>query len=331
MRTVRFKNPPSIIGAGCIGGKKEGEGPLGEYFNRICTDALFGEKNWERAESKFLENAVESSLISAGMDAVDVMISGDLINQCASSSFAARELGFPFFGIYGACSTFGEGLALGSMLVSSGYFDSSLVAASSHFCSAEKQFRTPLNYGGQRTPTAQWTVTGAGAAVLSLAHKPPFVTHVTVGRVRDRGITDANNMGAAMAPAFADTLITHFKETGRTPQDYDMIYSGDLGIVGKEIATKLVMDGGYDISNNYDDCGCMIYDVEKQDVHAGGSGCACSATVFCGYLLKKMYSGELNQILIVPTGAMLNTSSPLQGESIPGIAYAAAISMNSID
>ena len=331
MRTVAFSKPPSIIGVGSIVGKKEGEGPLAEYFDKICTDLLFGEKSWELAESKFLQSAIGLALESAHLNKVDVMLSGDLINQCCSSAFAAREVGFPLFGIYGACSTFGEGMLLGSMLVSAGYFDTALFAASSHFCSAEKQFRTPLEYGGQRTPTAQWTVTGAGAAILSLTHEPPFVTHITVGRLRDRGITDPNNMGAAMAPAFADTIVTHFKETGRMPSDYDMILSGDLGSVGKKLAIELVSRAGYDISKNYEDCGCLMFDADKQDVHAGGSGCACSATVFCAYILDKMEKGEINQVLFAPTGAMLSSSSTLQGESIPGISYAAAISMNKVD
>lgn len=283
------------------------------------------------AESKFSKASVELALENSGLEKVDVMLGGDLINQCYATAFAARDLGFPLFGLYGACSTFGEGLALSAMLVSAGYFDTSLSTASSHFCSAEKQFRTPLAYGGQRTPTAQWTVTGAASLVLSLTHKPPFITHITIGKLKDRGITDANNMGAAMAPAFADTIITHFKETGRTPKDYDLILSGDLGCVGKEIAIELVKNAGYDISSNYEDCGCLIFDSEKQDVHAGGSGCACSGTVFCGYILERMKKGELNQVLFAPTGALLNSSSTLQGESIPGISYAVSVSMNKVD
>ncbi len=330
MRTVKLKHPASIIGTGCVVGKKEGEGPLREYFDKICEDPLNGESSWEAAESKFLKQAIELALSSSGLEKTDLLIAGDLINQCTSSAFAARDIGFPLLGVYGACSTFAESLIIGSMLVSAGYFETALAAASSHFCSAEKQFRAPLEYGGQRTPTAQWTVTGAGAAVLGLTHEPPFVTHITVGRLRDRGITDANNMGAAMAPAFADTIVTHFKETGKEPQDYDLILSGDLGSVGKGIATELVSRGGYDISKNYEDCGCLIFD-EKQDVHAGGSGCACCASVFCGYILNRMKKGELKNILFAPTGAMLSSSSTLQGESIPGISYAAAISMNKID
>ena len=330
MRTIKFKYPPSIIGSGCIVSKKESEGPLAQYFDKICEDPLFGEKSWESAESKFLETAVEIALKSSNLQKVDLMVSGDLMNQCTSSVFAARDVGFPIFGVYGACSTFAEGLSLAAMLVSAGYFETILASTSSHFCSAEKQFRTPLEYGGQRTPTAQWTVTGAGAAILALTHKPPFITHITVGRLRDRGITDANNMGAAMAPAFADTIITHFKETGRTPDDYDLILSGDLGSVGKAIAIELVSQGGYDISKNYDDCGCLIFDMKTQDVHAGGSGCACSASVVCGYILNKMKKGELNQVLYAATGAMMSPTSCMQGESIPGISYAVSISMDKV-
>lgn len=325
MRTVVFKNPPSIIGSGNMVGQKEGEGPLGNCFDRIIADPMFGEKSWEAAESKFLQGAARIALESAGLERADIMFSGDLQNQCTSTVFSVRELDLPFFGIYGACSTFAEGIMLASMAVAGDFYPTAMAAASSHFCSAEKQFRTPLEYGGQRTPTSQWTVTGAGAVIIGKNDKPPFIISATAGRIRDRGITDPNNMGAAMAPAFADTIITHFKETGTSPKDYDMILSGDLGRVGGGIAVELIGNAGYDISSVYNDCGCMIFD-ESQDVHAGGSGCACSAAVLTGHILKKIEAGNLGRILFAATGAMLSRSSTLRGESIPGISYAVSVS-----
>lgn len=325
MRTIKFKNAPSIIGSGNIVGSKEGEGPLGKCFDRVVSDPMFGEKNWEAAESKFLRGAVRLALKSANLERCEVMFSGDLQNQCTSTYFSARELDIPMFGIYGACSTFSEGLTLAAMAVSGGFFKTAAAAASSHFCSAEKQFRTPLEYGGQRPPTAQWTVTGAASVILGMSDTPPYVTSATVGRIRDRGVTDPNNMGAAMAPAFADTIITHFKETNTTPSDYDLILSGDLGRVGGGIATELIKNAGYDISEKYNDCGNMIFS-EDQDVHAGGSGCACSGAVVTGHILKEIKNGTLGNVLFAATGAMLNRSSTLRGESIPGISYAVTVS-----
>ena len=252
------------------------------------------------------------------------MFAGDLLNQCISSSFGLRELNIPFFGVFGACSTFVESLILSAICVE-GFANNVLCATSSHFCSAEKQFRFPLELGNQRPPTSQWTVTGAGSAIISKNGSGPFITHVTPGKIIDMGIKDGNNMGSAMAPSFCDTLVTHFSDTGRTPDYYDVIISGDLGHIGKDIAIDLLMANGYDIKNNYDDCGVLIFDKENQDTHSGGSGCACCGSVFSGYFFKKLRERKLNKILLIATGALMNSTSSQQGESIPGIAHAISI------
>ena len=326
-RTVKLQNNPTIISAASVVGPKEGQGPLKEYFNLILQDDLYGEKSWELAESKMVQTAMHMAAQKAGkkLEDINYLIGGDLINQIVPSSFAARELGIPFFGIYGACSTMAEGMCLSAMLIDGGFADLILSGASSHYCTAERQFRFPLEYGCQRCPTCQWTVTGSGAMVLGRSGDYPKVTYVTTGLVKDYGIKDANNMGAAMAPAAVDTIYNHFKDTGRKPNDYDIIATGDLGKVGKEITTKLLLDYGYDISNNYIDCGDIIFDDERQKTDCGGSGCGCSAVVTCGYLYKKLMKREIKSILLVSTGALMSTTSSLQGESIPGIAHAVAI------
>ena len=326
-RTVKLQNNPTIISAASVVGPKEGQGPLKEYFNLILQDDLYGEKSWELAESKMVQTAMHMAAQKAGkkLEDINYLIGGDLINQIVPSSFAARELGIPFFGIYGACSTMAEGMCLSAMLIDGGFADLILSGASSHYCTAERQFRFPLEYGCQRCPTCQWTVTGSGAMVLGRSGDYPKVTYVTTGLVKDYGIKDANNMGAAMAPAAVDTIYNHFKDTGRKPKDYDIIATGDLGKVGKEITTKLLLDYGYDISNNYIDCGDIIFDDERQKTDCGGSGCGCSAVVTCGYLYKKLMKREIKSILLVSTGALMSTTSSLQGESIPGIAHAVAI------
>lgn len=330
-QTIAFANPPSIIESAAIGSKKESEGPLSADFDQLVPDPLWEEKSWEAAESKFMETAIRKAVQKANMkpDQIDYVIAGDLMNQCTSSAFAVKNLNIPLLGIYGACSTMAESLAISAMMIDGGYAATTVSATSSHFCSAEKQFRTPLEYGGQRTPTAQWTVTGSGAAVVGKKDQPPYITHVTLGRIVDKGITDANNMGAAMAPSFADTLSTHFKETGRQPDYYDLIVSGDLGEVGKALASDLLRDRGYDVSNNYNDCGCLIFDNQNQDTHAGGSGCACSATVLCGHLLKQVRSGKLQNLLFAATGALMSPTTCMQGENILGICYAISISFHS--
>lgn len=326
-QTVRFDKPPSIISTGSIVGPKEGQGPLAQYFDTILSDDLHGEKSYEKAECRISIDAAYKAIEKSGVqkDVIDYMLSGDLLNQIITSSFAARELALPFFGLYGACSTMTESLSLGSMLVDGGYGDYILCMTSSHFSSAERQYRYPLELGTQRPPTAQWTVTGAGAAILAAEGSGPYVTHATTGKVVDMGIKDANNMGAAMAPAAADTIAQHFRDTGFEPKDYDLIATGDLASLGKELADELLKRQGYNISNIFTDCGLEIYDIEKQDTHAGGSGCGCSAVVFCGYFYNMLKSNKIKRMLLVSTGALLSTTSSQQGESIPCIAHAVTI------
>lgn len=327
-QTVRMQNGVGIAGYASVAGKKEGEGPLRRYFDILMEDAEWGEKTWEKTESKMQKSAVAHAVEKAGINLSDInyIFAGDLLNQCIGSSFGLRELEIPFLGVYGACSTMAETLGLAAMTVDGGFADCAAAVTSSHFCTAERQYRTPLEYGGQRTPTAQWTVTGAGALILSKSGGAPYVTHFTAGKIVDLGITDANNMGAAMAPAAADTLLAHFKDTGNRPEDYDLILSGDLGEVGRSILVDMMNDEGYDIAENYNDCGCMIFDGKKQDTHAGGSGCGCGASTLCGYVMNRMKAGELNRVLFMATGALLSPTSTLQGESIPSVAHAVVIS-----
>lgn len=327
LRTIEFSVPPVILASAAAGSKKESEGKLAADFDLLIPDPLWNEKSWEAAESKFLNRAISIAVDKSGLDwnQIGCIVSGDLMNQCTSTAFAVKEFHRPLLGVYGACSTMAESMLVASVLVSGGWMEYSAAATSSHFCSAEKQFRTPLEYGGQRTPTAQWTVTGAAATVIGSGGEGPKITHATLGKIVDRGVTDANNMGVAMAPAFVDTMVNHFKDTGRSVTDYDLIVSGDLGFVGRELAVRLAAENGLDFSVRYDDCGCMIFDRNKQDVHAGGSGCACSGTVLCGHLLKKIKSGELKRILFAPTGALMSPTTCMQGESVLGISYAIAI------
>jgi stage V sporulation protein AD len=325
-QTIKLVNPPIIVSQSSIVGKKEGEGPLGQYYDVVLEDNLWGEKSWEKTESKMFQEAATIAMGKKNMkpDDIDYLFGGDLLNQIISASFAARALQIPFFGLYGACSTMTESLSLGSIMISSGYADNVLCVTSSHFCTAERQFRFPLESGSQRTPTAQWTVTGAGAVLLSSQGEGPIITHVTTGRVIDYGIKDANNMGAAMAPAAADTFKAHFKDTGKSPDDYDLIVTGDLGYFGREMTIDLLKKEGYDISNKFIDCGCEIYG-NDQDVKAGGSGCGCSAVFLSAYLITKINEGVYNKVLMASTGALLSPISSQQGESIPGIAHAVTI------
>ena len=326
-QTIMFDTPINILSAASIVGPKEAEGPLAKYFDKCLEDEFWQEKTWEKAESKIIKETVNTSISKSGLSTQDInyCFAGDLLNQCISSSFGLREINIPFYGIFGACSTFGEGIGLASIFIESGAAKNIICATSSHFCSAEKQFRFPLELGKKRPQTSQWTVTGAGSVVLSSLGNGPRITAITTGKIVDLGIKDANNMGAAMAPAALDTLITHFKETGRKPSYYDAIFTGDLGYIGKEIVTENAKLKGYNISNNYNDCGILMFDKEKQDTHSGGSGCACSATVFCGYIYKQLQSQKLKKILLIPTGALTNSTTAQQGESIPGIAHAVAI------
>ncbi len=327
MQTIKLKKPVSILSTGTVAGVKEGLGPLSRYYDEILKDAEWDEKTWEKTESKMQTFAVNKAMEKAGVSPkdVDYIFAGDLLNQCIASSFGLRSLEIPFFGLYGACSTMGESAALASMTVSSGYASLALAVTSSHFCTAERQYRQPLEYGGQRPPSAQWTVTGSGAMLLGTG-KPPYITHITTGKIVDKGINDANNMGAAMAPAAIDTLTAHFKDTGRNPEFYDMILTGDLGKIGKEIVIEKMSENGYDLRKNYNDCGCMVFDIEKQDMHAGGSGCGCGAITLCGYVFDRLQKGTIKNVLFVATGALLSPTSTLQGETIPGIAHAVAIS-----
>ncbi|MBQ1228787.1 MAG: stage V sporulation protein AD [Firmicutes bacterium] len=309
---------------------------LAACFDQILEDDMFGEKTWEKAECRMLMTAMEKAMKRARLkkENIDIMLSGDLINQLMTSSFAARDLHIPFLGLYGACSTMTESLVIGSMLIDGGFAQNILASASSHFCTAERQFRMPVEHGNQRPMSAQWTATAAGAVVLS---ERPFgmaegrrvvrAAEATIGKVIDAGIKDANQMGAAMAPAAVDTLLNHLQDTGRDIDYYDLVVTGDLGFIGKDIMTDLLIDAGLPedkVRAHYDDCGTMLFS-KDQDVHGGGSGCGCSAAVFTGSLLKKMEKGRLNRILLMSTGALLSTISPFQGESIPGIAHAIAL------
>jgi len=325
-QTIKFSSPPSIISTAAIVGPKEGEGPLKDYFDLILQDDYFGEKSWEKAESKILRETVKLALQKANLTSqdIDYMLAGDLLNQIISASFAARELKIPFFGLYGACSTMAESASLGSILINGQYADHVVAVTSSHFSSAERQYRFPLEQGTQRMPTSQWTVTGSGAMILSSSGAGPYITYITPGKVIDLGIKDANNMGAAMAPAAVDTIVAHFQDTGFSPDDYDLIATGDLGAVGKEITQDMIKKQGYDIGSIYKDCGLEVFSPE-QDVHAGGSGCGCSAVVTCGYFYDLILKGQINKMMLVATGALLSTTSSQQGESIPSIAHAITI------
>ncbi|WP_041720677.1 stage V sporulation protein AD [Alkaliphilus metalliredigens] len=326
-QTIKLLNPPSIISTASIVGPKEGQGPLAKYFDQIIQDDLFGEKSWERAESKLIKETVKLALKKAGLhlNDIDYMFGGDLLNQLMSTSFAARDLGIPFFGLYGACSTMTESLALAAIMIEGGYADNVIATTSSHFSSAERQFRFPLELGNQRPLTSQWTVTGSGAVILSTKSEGPYITYITPGKVIDYGISDPNNMGAAMAPAAVHTIKTHLEDLAIDADYYDLIVTGDLGEIGKEIAKDLIKKEGVNLSNKFTDCGVEIFDPKKQDTHSGGSGCGCSAVVFAGYLYEQLKLKNLNRILLVSTGALLSQTSFHQGETIPAVAHAVAI------
>jgi len=299
-RTIQLNHAPSIVGFAAVGAKKEKEGPLADYFDYLSEDSSFGEKTWEKAETLMQKKAIELALQKGGIqkEQIDFLFAGDLLNQCISSAYASRELQLPFFGLYGACSTMAES-----------------------FCSAERQFRFPLEYGGQRTPTAQWTVTGSGACIVAGKDRPPYLRAATVGTVEDLGITDINNMGAAMAPAAAKTLCQFFNDTGAKPEDFDLILTGDLGFVGSRLFERLMQAQGCPIAGRHNDCGLMIYDRLRQDVHAGGSGCGCAASVLCSFILPQIACQRLKNVLFMATGALMSPTSVQQGESIPGIAH----------
>ena len=325
--SIEFKHPPKIIGRASVVGKKEGEGPLGDLFDRAEQDPMFGTNTWEEAESQLQKLAAEAAIRNAGLDRSDIryMLAGDLLGQLIATSFGVMELEIPLFGLYGACSTMGEAMTLGSILVDGGYADRVLSLASSHFASAEKQFRFPLEYGNQRPLSANWTVTGCGAVILSKDGEGPKVAGVTTGKIVDMGLKDSMNMGACMAPAAADTICQHLQDFGRKPEDYDKIITGDLGVVGKQLLEEFLSNKGMDISKQHMDCGLEIFDNATQDTHAGGSGCGCSASVLAAYVLPKMMKGEWKRVLFIPTGALLSTVSFNEGQSVPGIAHAVVI------
>lgn len=327
-QTIAFSNPPSIAGHACVVGPKEGEGPLKNSFDYISDDSFFGEKTWEKAESSMVKQAFSLAADKASIapSAIQYIFAGDLLNQCIATSFGMRDSDIPFFGLYGACSTMAESLSLAAMTIDGGFADTVAAVTSSHFCSAERQFRFPLEYGGQRTPTSQWTVTGSGAIILTAEGNGPYVTHVTPGKIVDAGITDANNMGAAMAPAAYDTLRTHFEDLNLSPSDYDLIVTGDLGLIGSDILTDFFRQDGVELAPFHNDCGLLMFSRDKQDVHAGGSGCGCAASVLTGYLLNGMREGRWNRILFAATGALMSTTTSQQGESIPGVCCAVSIS-----
>jgi len=326
-RTVKFDMPPNIISFSSVAGKDEMNGPYGSCFDITFEDGLWGEKTYELAERKMQLKAVETALKKSGLkaDEIHLLFGGDLLNQIISSGFVARQMGIPFIGLYGACSTMSESLLVGSMAVDGGFAQHAISTTSSHFATAERQFRNPLELGTPKTPTAQNTATAAGAVVLSARRgQYPSVIYATPGRVVDMGINDVNNMGAAMAPAAAETIICHMEDTGRQPGDYDAIVTGDLGVFGSELLIKYASESGWDLSGVHKDCGALIYEGNKL-MHCGGSGCGCSASMLCGYFLPELIKGNLKRILFVATGALHSPTSALQGETIPSIAHAIAI------
>lgn len=320
-------NQPVITTWASVAGKKEGEGPLAQTFDVISQDTYFGQKTWEQGEKKLQQLALETLTEKAGIQQsdLDLVCSGDLLNQCIGSSFSLRNMGIPHLGLYGACSTMAESLLVASMMVDGGYADQAVAMTSSHFASSERQYRFPLGYGGQRTPTAQWTVTGAGAALIRSAGMGPRIENCTIGTVRDLGIKDANNMGAAMAPAAYTTIRAHFDDLAVSPEDLDLIVTGDLGQLGREMLLELAKLDGIDLSDKLTDCGILVFDSQNQDVHAGGSGCGCSAITLCGHLLNELNAGKWQRILFCGTGALLSPTSTQQGLPIPGVCHAVSI------
>ena len=323
-----LNNPPVITAWASVAGKKESEGPLAHTFDVKYRDTYFGQKTWEQAEKHMQQAAMRKLAEKANMTLSDFdpVYSGDLLNQCIGSSFTLRNTGIPHLGLYGACSTMAESLLLAAMTVGGGFADKVVAMTSSHFASSERQYRFPLGYGGQRTPTSQWTVTGAGAALVCSTGTGPKITACTIGTVRDLGIKDANNMGMAMAPAAYDTITAHFEDMGTDPKDYSLIITGDLGQLGKEMLLELAKRDGISLGGKLADCGTLVFDNTKQDVHAGGSGCGCSAVTLCGDLLDRLNKGKLNKILFCGTGALLSPTSTQQGLPIPGVCHAVCIS-----
>lgn len=323
--TLVLPGAPGIVGYAAVVGKKESEGPLGSEFDYVYEDAAAGERSWEKAESVMHEDAVKRAVSKAGLTPgkIDAVFAGDLLNQCTGTVFGLRKLEIPFVGIYGACSTMALALAQAALCAESGIVETAVASTSSHFCSAEKQFRSPLEYGGQRTPTAQWTATAAAAAAVSAKSAKARVEKVIIGKICDYGVKDANNMGAAMAPAACETAADFLRDTGTRPEDYDLILTGDLGEVGSTLFRELMLEKeNFDVSAVHNDCGLMLYDLEKQkETGAGGSGCGCSGAVLCSTVLKKIESGEYKKVFFIGTGALMSSVSALQNETIPSIAH----------
>ncbi len=319
---LAFERPPALLGRAAVGGKREAQGPLGADFDKTFGDTSLGMDTWEQAEAQLQKEAVALALARAGLvpEDLDLIFAGDLLNQCISSTFGVMGYQVPFLGQYGACSTMAQALLLAALAVESGAARQAAAVTSSHFCSAERQFRLPLEYGGQRSPTAQWTATAAGCAVVGLSGRVK-VRGGLVGKIVDLGVKDPANMGAAMAPAAADSIARYLRDTGTAPGDYDGIFTGDLGAVGTALLYQLLAEEGVHLQRVHDDCGLLLYDRQRQDVHAGGSGCGCSAAVLCGHLLKRMEQGELEDILFCATGALMSPTSQQQGQSIPGVCH----------
>lgn len=328
-QTVQFAAPPVLIGAAAVAGPLEAQGPLGHEFDQTYPDLTIGQKSFEAAERLMMQDACNLALKKANITGkppeVDYFLAGDLLNQIITSTFAGLSLAVPFLGLYGACSTLCEALSIGAMLIDGGFAEKTLCAVSSHNATAERQYRYPTEYGSQRKPYAQWTVTGAGAVVLAASGEGPHITHATTGKVTDMGIKDPFDQGAAMAPAAVDTIAAHLSDTGRSVDYYDMIVTGDLATFGHEMAMRMAAQRNLMLGERFHDCGMMVYDRSRQDVHSGGSGCASSAIVTCGHLLKEMARGKLKRLLLVATGALLSPTTFQQGENIPTIAHAVAL------
>lgn len=323
IQSIGYETPPYILSTASVVGKKEGEGPLGSYFDYVDDTDLYGKETWEEAESEMQRQACLRALKKAKVNTSQVhhIFGGDLLRQGIATTMGIEELGIPLFGLYGACSTSGESLALASMSVAAGYGDYVLAVTSSHFGSAEKEFRFPLAYANQRPLSAQWTVTGSGAFLVGKEQSHVRISGITIGKVVDYGLKDSQNMGACMAPAACDTILRNLSDFGRTPEDYDKILTGDLGYVGQTILFDLMRKQGVDIKKCHMDCGMVIFDQMKQNTHAGGSGCGCAASTLSAYMIPKLESGEFKRVLFVPTGALMSTVSFNEGKSVPGIAH----------
>ncbi len=336
-QSIKFNNPPAILSRAAIVGQMEGEGPLSSYFDQIEEDPAFGQESWELGESEMVRRAIQTAISKSGLSKEDIryIFGGDLLGQLIGTTFGVKDFDIPVFGLYGACSTCGESLSLAAMTVAAGYASHVIAVTSSHYGSAEKQFRFPLEYGNQRPLSSTWTVTGSGAFIVSSTSKEqpmnqyPHITSVTTGKIVDYGVRDSMNMGACMAPAAADVIYQALEDLSLKPDDFDKIITGDLGKVGTEILIKLLKDNKIDISKQHMDCGIEIFDNSSQDTHSGGSGCGCSASTLAGYILQMMDDGKWHKVLFVPTGALLSTVSFNEGQTIPGTAHAVVIEQNS--